>query len=254
MLRVLLSPRMVALHIVGAVATIVAVLLGLWQYDAFQATRTAQARDLADAAPVALSELLAPDQPFPGAVVGRPVEFSGEWVPESSFLVDGRRLNGQDGFWAVTPVAVCDTDCADAPAMLVVRGWTEDPENVPEPPRGEVDVVGWLHPPEGSGIPDQDLSDDVLPELRIATVIQRVDQDLYGAYVIADQLRTALPDAALRPVTPDALPEPETFTAWRNLLYAVEWWVFGAFALFIWWRWCTDELKRAREPGVPSAP
>ena len=26
----------------------------------------------------------------------------------------------------------------------------------------------------------------------------------------------------------------------RNLLYAVEWWVFGAFAAFIWWRWRRD--------------
>ena len=31
------------------------------------------------------------------------------------------------------------------------------------------------------------------------------------------------------------------FTALRNLLYAVEWWVFGAFAAFIWWRWVRDQ-------------
>ena len=45
-------------------------------------------------------------------------------------------------------------------------------------------------------------------------------------------------------MTPASLPKAETFTALRNLLYAIEWWVFGAFAVFIWWRWCRDELER----------
>ena len=26
----------------------------------------------------------------------------------------------------------------------------------------------------------------------------------------------------------------------RNLLYALEWWVFGGFAVFIWWRYVRD--------------
>ena len=30
-------------------------------------------------------------------------------------------------------------------------------------------------------------------------------------------------------------------TGLRNLLYAIEWWFFGAFAAFIWWRWVRDE-------------
>ena len=29
-------------------------------------------------------------------------------------------------------------------------------------------------------------------------------------------------------------------SAWRNLLYALEWWVFGAFAAFVWWRFVRD--------------
>jgi surfeit locus 1 family protein len=45
-------------------------------------------------------------------------------------------------------------------------------------------------------------------------------------------------------VTPDALPEPDAFTSLRNLFYALEWVVFGGFALFLWWRWSRDELDR----------
>jgi hypothetical protein len=105
-------------------------------------------------------------------------------------------------------------------------------------------LTGWLQPPEGTGRQDPDPNDDVLQELRIADAIQQVDQDLYGAYVIADQATPQL--TGLQPVTPDSLPEPETFTALRNLLYALEWWVFGLFALFVWWRWCSDEVAHRR--------
>jgi hypothetical protein len=54
----------------------------------------------------------------------------------------------------------------------------------------------------------------------------------------------------LAPVTPAALPQPSAFTSVRNLLYALEWWFFGAFAVYVWWRWCRDEVNRVT--GVPS--
>ena len=262
--RVVLAPRLLLLHLLALVAVGAAVGLGLWQLDAWQTRRDAEAADLADARALPLQQVMGPDAPYPADAIGRPVELAGEWVPESTFYVSGRRLDGRTGFWAVTPLAVCDTDCAKAPAMLVVRGWTPDP--AAPPPRGRVDLTGWLQPPEGSGRQDPDPADDVLVELRVADAIQRVDQDLYGAYVIQ---RTAEPaaggtgtspgtstgaDASLEPVTPDSLPEPETFTALRNLLYALEWWVFAAFALFVWWRWVRDELHAARAPGSAEVP
>ena len=129
--------------------------------------------------------------------------------------------------------------------MLVVRGWSAEAEDPGPAPAEAVDLAGWLQPPEGSGTPDPDPTDDVLPEVRIADAIQRVDQDLYGAYVIAEPTPTGSIDGTdnLATVSPASLPEPSTFTALRNLLYAIEWWVFGGFALFIWWRWCTDEVR-----------
>jgi hypothetical protein len=109
-----------------------------------------------------------------------------------------------------------------------------------------VQVTGWLQPGEGSGVSDRDPTDDVIPELRIADAIQHVDQDLYGGYVIAKVVSPSPTGAALTPVTPGSLPKAETFTALRNLLYAIEWWVFGGFAVYLWWRWCRDELERQR--------
>lgn len=247
--RALLAPRVLVLHVLGALATTAAVLLGLWQLDAWQAGRAAQARDLGGEAPRSITRVMAPDDPFPGTEVGRPVTLTGTWLADSTLLVDDRDLDGRTGLWVVTPVAVCGgpTASCDAdtdPAMLVVRGWTPTGSAVPPAPTGPARVTGWLQPGEGTGVPDPDPSDDVLAELRIASAIQHVDQDLYGAYVVA---RDGVDRNGLEAVPPGSLPAPSTFTSLQNLLYAVEWWMFGAFAVFLWQRWVRDAV------GIRSA-
>ena len=63
---------------------------------------------------------------------------------------------------------------------------------------------------------------------------------------IAGSVRTGL--AA---VTPTDVPQPSQVTALRNLLYALQWWVFGLFALVVWFRWCRDQL--VTDSPVPSS-
>ncbi|MEO5710352.1 MAG: SURF1 family protein [Nocardioidaceae bacterium] len=267
----LLAPRLWGLHVLAVLATTAAVLLGIWQYDAWGSRRDDQATSLADAPAKPLSRVMSADDPFPGDAVGQPVELQGRWLTRSTIYVADRALHGRRGVWAVTPVEVCGTatSCAGASAVLVVRGWTPTVAAAPAPPTGRVAVTGWLQPGEGSGTTDPDPTDDVIPELRIADAIQHVDQDLYGGYVIAKRISTSSTngsgstiDGGLEAVTPASLPQAETFTALRNLLYAIEWWVFGGFAVFIWWRWCRDELERQRieregpdgEPDEEAAP
>ena len=50
----------------------------------------------------------------------------------------------------------------------------------------------------------------------------------------------------LVPVTPDTLPDPPASTALRNLFYGIEWWVFAAFAAYLWWQWSRDAVRAAR--------
>jgi cytochrome oxidase assembly protein ShyY1 len=235
---------MLLLHASGIAAVTIAVLLAGWQYDAWQAGRTLAARDLAGARPAPLADILGPDDAYPGDQVGRPVRLSGQWLPESTVEVSDRVLDGRDGRWVVTPVAVCADDCAKAPAILVVRGWVPTGADAPPAPTGGAAVTGWLQPGEGQGLPDPEPTDAVLPELRIASAVQHVDTDLYGGYVIARVSTGPTTEDALTPVTPDALPQPDAFTSLRNLFYAAEWVVFGGFALFLWWRWSRDELDR----------
>ena len=119
-LRRLLAPRVLLLHVLGVAATTAAVLLGLWQLDAWQAGRAAQTRDLAGQAPRPLPAVMSPDDPFPGQDVGRPVTVSGTWVPDSTLLVEGRELDGRRGLWVVTPVAVCAPATRDLALLAVI--------------------------------------------------------------------------------------------------------------------------------------
>ena len=251
----LLAPRLLPLHVLGAAAVVAAVLLGLWQLDVWKAHRAAEARDISSVQPVALDKLLGPDDPFPSSAVGHPVDLTGAWLPGSTFYVTDRRLDGRTGYWVVTPVAVCEQPaaCKTGSALLVVRGWTPDPADAPPPPKGEVRLTGWLQPAEGSGVPDPDPADDRLPELRIADAIQRVDQDLYGAYLIAREAAPQDALAGLERVTPESLPKPSSATGLRNLLYAVQWWVFAGFAVFVWWRWARDEVQQWRRSRDAAA-
>jgi surfeit locus 1 family protein len=244
--RAVLAPRFWGVHLLALVCVVVAGWLGAWQYDAWQQRRAAEAADLTQADPIPLAEAMGPDDPFPGDLVGQPVVVDGTWVPEGTVFVSGRDHDGRSGYWAVTPLAV---SAPDGPALPIVRGWVPSPETAAPPPTGPTELVGWLQPPDGSTAVDEDPDDDVLPQLRIADLIQRVDQDLYGGYAVATE-----PVGGLEAADLEQLPDAGRFTALRNLLYALEWWVFGGFAVFIWWRYLRDTLQReaAAEDPVPS--
>jgi surfeit locus 1 family protein len=247
---VLLQPRLLLLHAAGALALAACVLLGRWQYDAWQLHREDQAAAIADEPPVALDEVLGPDDPYRNDVVGQPVTVRGAWVPGSTAYVADRPADaGQDattGYWQLATVAVCpDGGCDGASAVPVVLGWTPAVPSGTAEPAGPVELTGWLQPGEGSAV-DDDPTDDVLASVRIPDLLQRSDRDLYAGYVILDEPRTAR--SGLAPVTPDSLPEPPAWAGLRNLLYALQWWVFGGFAVFLWWRWCRDEMT----PRLPS--
>lgn len=228
----------------------VAVSLGVWQFNAWEARRAAEARDLTEQPAVALTEVMGNDDPFPGLQVGQPVEVSGDWLP-GGFWVADRQHDGTNGYWAVAPLAVGGVG---QPAVLVVRGWSAEPAADLLAAEGSADVTGWLQPPQGGLVTDDDPNDDVFPELRVADAMQRVDVDLYSAYVVLDPDRSSATDG-LEAAQLDALPEVDRFTALKNLLYAVEWWIFGAFAAFIWWRWrrdahaAVDAWERAEAEG-----
>lgn len=229
----LLSPRYWGGHLLMLVCVGIATGLGFWQLDAWSSHRAAEARDISQADPTPLADVMGGDDRFPGEHDGRPVSLEGRWLADDTVFIANRGHDGRTGYWVVTPVLVDDADSA----MPVVRGWSATPE-APALDTDRAAVTGWLQPSEGSGKRDEDPTDDVLPEMRTASLVEKVDEDLYGAFVVTrDDV-----EAGLEPVAATSIPDVSSNTALRNLLYAIEWWLFAAFAFFIWVRWCRDSL------------
>ena len=254
------SVRLWGAHLLALVCVAIAAGMGLWQFDAWQERRAAERVDLTEADPVPITEVLGPDEPFPTAGLGRPVDVRGTFLDEGTVLVSGRSgtdgADSTEGYWLVTPLSVGDPG---QPAVPVVRGWVADatdPLDLPAPPAGEVDVLGWLQPTESAGETDDDTSDRVVPNLRVADLVQLLPsgQDLYGAYVIAQEPLPTDADAGVVAASLDQLPPASRFTGLRNILYAIEWWVFAAFAAFLWWRYVRDATAEDPEPGSDAEP
>lgn len=259
MLRTLLAPRLVALHLLVIGVLVSFVFLGRWQLGVFEASGAPKRAP--DPAPVAVTELAQVGRHVGGTVAGRRVTATGTYDAADQLLVadrvadvsapGGRAARGR-GFWLLTPLRL-----ADGTVVPVVRGWVPtagDPAvTVPE---GTVTVTGRLRPAEQT--------DDVqrggrLPSGQVATVSTAelintwTDARLRNGFVVA-----TAQDPPSR-ATPVAVPAPTIGggLTWRNLAYALQWWIFALFAVYMWWHFVRDSLRgrreREREAAEPAA-
>jgi cytochrome oxidase assembly protein ShyY1 len=247
-----LAPRYWAGHLIVLAAVAVCVLLGRWQLDVWHDHRSDSAAAVTREDPVPLDDVLGADAAFPASGVGRPVVVEGRWDPQRTVYVADRARNGRTGVWAVTPVVT-----GTGSAIPVVRGWTSSPSDAPAAPAGTAALVGLLQPSEDTGATDRDPGDDEIPELSTTDLLPRAPYDLYGGYVVATDrdlpsgTTTSTGMSGLAVVTAAHLPGADAASGLRNLLYAVPWWFFGAFAAFMWWRWVQEEVLGRRSP-VPG--
>ncbi len=238
------SRRLWGAHLIGLLLFAAACVLGYWQLSVWHEHRASAQIDLTREKPVPLDDVFGHDDPFPAKGVGRPVTVAGTWLPDSTVYVSGREHDGVEGYWIVTSVAVGPAaDASTAPAIPVVRGWLPSIDAVPASPTGEVSLTAWLQPGEGSLVVDNDPTDNVLPQMRIADLIQHVDQDLYGGYAIDQK-----PTAGLEAADLAQMPKTDAGEGLRNFLYAFEWWFFGIFAIVMWWKY-VQELRHPEPEG-----
>jgi cytochrome oxidase assembly protein ShyY1 len=218
------------------VAVAATVVLGLWQWGVSHDRKDARVAQLAQAAPVPLSSVMGNNDAFPGSAVSKPVTVDGTWQPSGAVWVAADNQSEQaTSYWVAEPLQVS----GEQSAIYVVVGslaTTTAPTSRPPTLTGTTTVDGWLEASQNSGLDDADPDDDVLPEMRISDLVPRVDTDLYSAFVISKDPAPGLVAAhfTLQPETPFT-------TGLRNLLYALQWWLFSAFAVFIWWRWLKEQ-------------
>lgn len=215
-------------------AAAVCARLGVWQLDRAQVRGSAnEAQRVADAvaAPaVPLAEVLEPQQTFTGGLVGRKVEVTGRYDPSSELLVTGRAHDGEVGYLVVTPLRVDGSG-----VVAVARGWTESPDDVPPAPTGDVTVTGYLQAGESSGTGIVDGRTDAISPAELLNVW---GGPIWTGYVVLSSSDPAQ-DAGLALLDPPS--RTGTGLNLQNLAYAAQWWIFGGFALVVWFRMVRDE-------------
>lgn len=241
MLRTALKPRNLALFVVAALVVVAFVQLGRWQLGVAEDEALRESLERARSQqPVAVETVLQPHTDFPGELSARPVSATGEFA-DDQVVVGSRRLDGRAGFWVVAPLRVAATGAT----LPVLRGFVTSPSEVPPVPVGTVTVTGGLAPPEspyaGPSPPEGQLG-----SVDTSVLVGRWPGELYNAFVF-QQSESPQP-ASLGSMERVPTPSGETGFKWRNAAYALQWWAFALFALYMWWRIVRDD--RDRENGA----
>lgn len=240
-LRTWLRPGLLGLHLFAVAAVLFCVVMGLWQLGVYDTRQAHERADQQQVPRVALAGLWGPDEPFEARLNQRPVTAVGSFAPDADQFWVTERASG--GAWLVAPLK---TDAEDA--LLVVRGWAPTPTATPPPtPTGEVSVEGVLQQGEGIGS-GWDADTREIGSLRIPALTNELPYDLYSGFAISTDQDVsgglALADTPSRDVS--------WTVGLKNLAYTMQWWVFGGFALFMWWRMVNEQIAAAEPAFVTS--
>lgn len=246
-LRAALRPRMLALLVLFLGAGAVCARLGVWQLDRAQvrgeSSQEVVAEQLADADPVPLEDVLAPQTTFTGAALGRKVEVEGVYDAAGQLLVPGREHDGTTGSLVLTPLRVTLDDGSEA-VLPVVRGWVASAQDAGAPPAGSVGVVGYLQVSEAPG---DGIGGGETDAVSSAVLVGEWGGPIWTGYVLLESSDPAQ-DASVVVVEPE--PRDGGGLNIQNLAYAAQWWIFGGFAVLLWLRMVRDEAHGGRRPGA----
>lgn len=204
-------------------------LLSRWQLHRLDDRRAANAiiEQNTSAAPVPVGSVITAGAPVSSVTSGqewRQVTATGTYDATRQVLVRKRPMDGQNGFWVVTPLV---TDSGDV--LVVNRGWLPSSvsatavQPAPAPPTGEVTVTGRLRMSEDAPHPQPgDLPSDQITDLDVSLVATA--GKVYPAYLEL----TASQPAQSTDLTLIPLPD---LTDGPHLSYAVQWVLFAGVAI-----------------------
>jgi cytochrome oxidase assembly protein ShyY1 len=249
--RVLLTPRWLALSVGMALLALVCVWLGRWQLDRLEHRRLQNAVVTGNTAraPVPVTELLADGGSVTARLAWRRVTATGHYDAAEEMLVRNRTLERRLGLYVLTPLIL-----PNGTALLVDRGWVpagrtaRDRPAVPAPPDGEVTVIARLRPGESRGRAASDLPPGELNSIHVPHIAARLGYPVYGGY--ADLVEQVPPASG---AAPKPLPAPEV-SAGPHLAYAVEWFLFGGLGVLGWGLLVRQELLARRPSAAPAGP
>jgi cytochrome oxidase assembly protein ShyY1 len=241
-LRFLVSRRWIAFALIVALLAWLAWFLGEWQFgrlaDRKEQNTIIQRNE--DAGPSPVAEVMAPGRPVSKQTQWRIVEATGTYAVEDTIIVRYRTRQGEAGVDVVVPL-----ELSDGTSLLVDRGWYATDNrgattaDVPAPPAGEVTVTGWARA-DATGDSTQ-VTEQSTRAVNSGEIAQALDREVFGGWV---DLRSESPEPA-QALLPVELPE---LNNGPHFFYGLQWWFFGALAIFGFFFLLYEELRGSRSP------
>jgi surfeit locus 1 family protein len=212
--------------------------LGFWQLNRAEFKEAEFAKEQAQAVrpPITGNDLTQGMNKAQG--LQRLVDAEGEWLAQWTVFLDNRTMQGQPGFWVLTPLKLKSGD-----VILVQRGWAPRDRTFSDKlppihtPSGRVRVKGkWVQEPSRmiELAPPSALALDskVFQSLRQNLTIQEFEKDT-GLKVLATVMEIAPPSEGLVRHWPTIISGSD-----KNRAYALQWFALAALSagLFLWFQ------------------
>jgi cytochrome oxidase assembly protein ShyY1 len=245
----LLSRRWVLFALVVVVLAWLATQLGQWQFhrlDERKQDNQIVSTNLA-LAPVPVDDVLSTDRAPRPSDEWRRVTARGTWDDQFTIVLKYQTRDKGAGVDVVTPLVT-----ESGAAVLVDRGWMPtdnsgaDRPDLPEVTDGPVTVTGWVRrDATGGATKVSDLSTRALSSARVAEV---TPYPLYRGFLDLAEQSPAPATALVRTELPDDTSNGPHF------FYGLQWWFFGALAIFGFCYLAWDEFRQHRARRASQTP
>ncbi|SNC71307.1 Cytochrome oxidase assembly protein ShyY1 [Kytococcus aerolatus] len=252
------TPRWWALTLLVVLLAVGFYRLGLWQLHNATSNAQQEVAEAARARPVVpVDEVVPAGESFPAAERGRTVTLEGEFTGEQ-FMVPERRLDERTGTWVLARV-----ESEGGVDTAVLRGFVPGPtpEEVPPLPDGlqdaPVTVRGQLEASE-EPLATTGQPEGVLGSVDLAWLANQWDGPVRSAWLFGlEATGEEGQEIPLRAGSMEVVPAPPPEAAgldWQNAGYAIQWWLFALFGIWVAWRMLQDDASRAAATGSPEHP
>lgn len=246
-LAFLLSRRWGLFFLIVVLLTWLAVWLGQWQFDRLEDRRDRNDIILRNESmdPVPVETIMGVGEPVAAEEQWSIVRARGTYAAEDAVYVRYRTHDGRSGVQVTVPL-----DLGNGTSLLVDRGWWatqnrgEIPTDVPAPPQGEVEIVGRVRSDAtGDATKVTDQSTRAISSVKIS---EALDRSLLGGFVELVEENPG-PEVGLKPTA-----EPEVDEG-PHFFYGIQWWFFGALAVFGFFYLLYDEWRDRRNGTVAGS-